>query len=250
MSTEIGHNILRFTTLESTNKYVLGSLEKENFAAGTVVLAGFQEAGKGLGKNHWESEAGKNLLLSIILKPAFLEPQYQFYLNKFASLGVYDFIRSLLPDKKVTVKWPNDVYIDDGKVAGILINNTLIGKHFEYAVAGIGINLNQKAFRSDAPNPVSINHYTKRDLDLEKSLHDLLECLNKRFKQLEQGREEYLDRDYLAALYRHRQWSEFISAKERFKGMITGISEFGQLRIEHHKGTLLEFDFKEVEFII
>ncbi len=244
----IGHNILRIKTIESTNKYVLGSLENDNYAAGTVVVTDFQEAGKGLGKNRWESEAGRNLLLSVVLKPLFLEPRYQFYLNKFVSLGVYDFIRSLLPDKRISVKWPNDVYIDDGKVAGILINNTLKGRHFEFVVAGIGVNINQEVFVSDAPNPVSVIHYLRDSLDLEKCLKSLLTCLNERYRQLENQEWDKIDTDYTKALYRYDSYSVFQKEGKKFNGRIKGVTEYGLLIIQKVDGEILEFDFKEVEF--
>ena len=248
MERKLGDPKIRYQILESTNEFVLGSLKERKFNEGTIVIAGFQTHGEGMGENRWESEKDKNLLLSLVLKPVFLEPAHQFYLNKFASLAVYDFVKHVLPDKNVTVKWPNDVYIDDKKVAGILINNTIIGKHFEYVVLGIGLNINQKTFKSDAPNPVSLIHHTNKELNLEECLQSLLHYLNSRYEQLKVEKSQSLDGDYLNVLYRYQNWSEFKTENRTFKGRITGITEYGQLQIEEESGKIQEYDFKTVEF--
>jgi BirA family transcriptional regulator, biotin operon repressor / biotin---[acetyl-CoA-carboxylase] ligase len=228
----------------------LDLLKNNNLDEGTCVIAWDQFGGKGLGANSWESEAGKNLTLSVLLKPHFLAPEKQFMLNKVIALSVYDFVKQLLPAQKVSIKWSNDIYVDDKKVAGILINNTIKGDKLEFTVAGIGININQEVFYSDAPNPVSIINYKKQEQDLEDCLEQLQHMINKRYAQLVNKEYETLDKDYLKDFYRVKQWADFKENNVVFKGKITGINEYGQLIIERENAVLKAYGFKEVSFVI
>ena len=113
----------------STNEYMLDKIKAGIISEeGTVVIANYQSVGKGLDQNTWESEAGKNLMFSILLKPGFLKADQQFQLTKIISLAVYDFVRNYLPNERIKVKWPNDIYVGNKKIAGILISNTIKGK--------------------------------------------------------------------------------------------------------------------------
>ena len=138
----IGSVIKFHKELTSTNDQAFMLLKTINPVEGTVIYADFQKAGRGQKDNKWESEKGKNLLLSIILYPTSIRPEDQFYLSMAVSLGICDFIDSFFPGSKI--KWPNDIYINDDKIAGILIENSVMGETIESTIAGIGININQK----------------------------------------------------------------------------------------------------------
>jgi BirA family biotin operon repressor/biotin-[acetyl-CoA-carboxylase] ligase len=242
-------NIIKLEKLNSTNEYAL-SLYRSNAALreGTVIITDNQTAGKGLDKNRWESEPGKNLTFSVCLFPHFLPVEKQFELNKALSLGIYDFVRETIPDEKVTVKWPNDIYINDEKVAGILINNTIKGDVLDFTVAGFGININQTEFYSDAPNPVSLIKFTGKELSLEESLDKINKKLNVRYEQLWASRFSQLDSDYLKSLYLFNKTHTFGFGGGTVEAKITGISEYGHLQLITSRGKKLECDLKEISF--
>src|SRR5262245_58697712 len=129
---KIGTSILELASTDSTNRYASELLEKEDLAEGTIVRADFQTGGKGYSGNQWQSEKGKNLLLSIILKPSFLSPNRQFFLNQIVSLAVRDTVVDLTRNNKVRVKWPNDVICGDAKIAGILIESAIQGNIIQH----------------------------------------------------------------------------------------------------------------------
>ncbi len=242
--------ILTLETIDSTNEFLHYLLNSGECQDGTLVVAKEQTAGKGLAENKWESEPGKNLTLSIFHVPFYISPADQFLLNITVALAVREFVAALVPTRNVTVKWPNDVYIDDGKVAGILIQNAVTGIHFTHSIIGIGININQIRFRSSAPNPVSVIHYLQKELDLEESLNLLTAIIDLKFNMLQSGQHEKLREEYLWNLYRLGKLHGY-----RINGIlqvarITGITNFGQLMLRNEDETDYVCDLKEVEFLI
>lgn len=250
---KIGNSIIRLKSIGSTNQHLL-EIATSNVKPvdGDLLFAEFQTEGQGMGNNIWESEAGKNLTFSLYLEPEFLLAEKQFLLNKAISLAIYDFIKTILPDKIVKIKWPNDIYIDGNKVAGILIHHIIQGNHILYSVVGVGININQGVFLSDAPNPVSIINYFEEELDIEMCLTQVCHFLNERYIQLSENNFVLLNKDYLHALYRYKQiWKYKIQeSRALFSGQIIGVNDFGQLIITDDLGNRNEFGFKEIEFII
>ncbi|OQX76089.1 MAG: biotin--[acetyl-CoA-carboxylase] ligase [Bacteroidetes bacterium 4484_249] len=247
----IGKNIIRLREVDSTNDYILKEIQNGSISTeGTIVVADNQIAGKGQDKNLWESEAGKNLTFSVLLKPVFIKAEQQFLMNKAISLGISDFVKSIIKEKNISIKWPNDIYINNKKVAGILINNTICGNEFEYSVVGIGINVNQTDFYSDAPNPVSLKHFLKKDLDLKKNLKDLCEFLNLRYRQLYQHNFDKIEKEYLLALYRFNEVHSFRYKNQTINSRITGVSDYGKLQLQAEDGGKIECDLKQIEFII
>jgi BirA family biotin operon repressor/biotin-[acetyl-CoA-carboxylase] ligase len=217
---------------------------------GTVVTATEQTRGKGLDKNVWESEPGMNLTFSVLLKPVFLKAEQQFYLNKVASLAVLDYVKQIIIKETVKIKWPNDVYIGNGKVAGILINNTISGNQLLYSVVGIGININQEKFTGIAANPVSLIHWTGNALDRNKCLEEMLRCLAERYGELSHGNLYKINSDYLSSLYRIHETHFFKYKNEIVYAKITGLSEFGHLQLTVEGNGKIECDLKEIEFKI
>ena len=151
----IGNNHIRLNRVNSTNKYAVEMIAKSKPIEGTVISASFQYEGRGQIGRFWESEAEKNITCSTILRPDFLEASDQFQLNIAISLALHDFISHFLDNKDVKIKWPNDIYVGDKKIAGILLQNSLIGKKVNSTIVGTGININQTEFSGDVPNPTS-----------------------------------------------------------------------------------------------
>ena len=249
----IGKNVIKLKTVDSTNKYLQESVASgKNLSNGDVFLAHYQTGGQGIGNNRWESEAGKNLTFSIYIEPAFLTADKQFMLNKSVSLALYDFVRNKIPDKSVTIKWPNDIYIENSKISGILINHTIQGNHILNSIIGIGININQKQFISNAPNPTSLIHHLSYESDLDNCMNDVCNYLNFRFQQLSGNEYEKLNMDYEHALLRFNQFHNFKvpESKDPILGKIFGVTNYGQLIITDKNGEKREFGFKEIEFVI
>lgn len=245
----ISHQI-KLTSINSTNDYLHDLIRSGKCEDGTLVIANEQTAGRGLSDNIWESESGKNLTLSIFHIPDYLPPADQFMLNITVSLAVREFVAAALPKANVTVKWPNDVYIDDGKVAGILIQNGIIGDAFSYSIIGIGINVNQESFLSGAPNPVSLIHYTFREFDLNKSLQLLINCIDEKFALLQTGHFEKLRDEYLWNLYRLGKWFGYKINGIFHIAKVSGITNFGQLMLRDSEEKDYVCDLKEVEFLL
>lgn len=239
--------IIRVNQLDSTNAYALQLLKDTNPSGGTVVMALNQTEGRGQQTNAWESESGKNLTISLILRPDFILAQDQFQVSMLISLGVFDYLKAY--SENVSIKWPNDIYIKDKKITGILIEQSIMGDHLSNSVCGIGLNVNQEKFISDAPNPISLNMLTKKEYQLDDELDKLLAAIEKRYFQLINKGGEQLEADYLESMYWMNEKHEFEDEDGDFSGQIIGISEFGQLLIKDKDKETRTYNFKEVSFI-
>lgn len=247
----IGRNITRLLTVGSTNEYLNNSINLNNeFEDGDIVVALEQSSGKGRGKKIWESEPGKNLTFSVLLKPDFIQADHQFLLNKAISLGILEFIKSIINNLRIKIKWPNDIYINDGKVAGILIDNIISGNKITYSVIGIGININQLDFDEFIPNPVSLKSFTDKKLDLDDCLHSICHYLNFQYLQLCNLNFSKLDQSYHSAMYRLNENHKFKVENKIIEARIIGVTKFGQLQLETLEKEIIEFDYNEIEFII
>jgi BirA family biotin operon repressor/biotin-[acetyl-CoA-carboxylase] ligase len=224
-------------------------LSKGRPEEGCVIIAYNQTQGKGTDSNTWESEEGKNLTFSLILYPTLAADQ-QFVLNKAISLGIYDFLTNLLPDQRVSIKWPNDIYIGDKKVCGILIKNSVIGNKLDYMVVGIGLNVNQTVFTGNAPNPVSLKMVTGFEYDLDDLLQKLLNSISYRYTSVKPESIRKIESDYKSALYRLMEWHEYLIKDSNIHARITGTNTYGQLLLENEKEETLVCDLKEVKFVI
>jgi BirA family biotin operon repressor/biotin-[acetyl-CoA-carboxylase] ligase len=244
----IGHRIIRFETTESTNLFAEELLKEGGAEEGTLIITRHQTAGRGQGRKIWESEAGKNLTLTVILHPGFLPADKQFLLNKAISLGVCDFVREYIPEVKI--KWPNDIYADVMKIGGILIQHMVTGTTLENTLAGIGLNLNQEEFPKDLPNPASIKQMTGIDLDPEQALSGLCDALDDRYMQLKGHQVELLDRDYYAHLLGAGEWRMFLMKGTEAEARITGVDEFGRLLLEQTDGRVIPFGHGEAYYFM
>jgi BirA family biotin operon repressor/biotin-[acetyl-CoA-carboxylase] ligase len=246
MNPIIGNQIIRIRSTESTNNYANHCMRLGSIDEGTVFLAYEQAAGRGQMNNTWESEPGKNLTFSIVLYPEFLEIRRQFLLSKVVSLGIYSAINKYV--KELRIKWPNDIYAGEMKLAGILIENSIMGGVIKTSVIGIGLNVNQTIFVSDAPNPVSLQLLTNKHYDCEQVLREILAGINFYYQLLLQDETDQIDQEYISVLFRLNETHVFKTEDKAFSGKIVGVNEIGQLLIQNADGKILEFHFKEVEF--
>jgi BirA family biotin operon repressor/biotin-[acetyl-CoA-carboxylase] ligase len=247
----IGSHIIELEQTTSTNVYTDKLLLSVKPAEGTVIIAYRQTQGKGQDQNKWESESYKNLTFSIILYPEFLVPSEQFRLIEFTSLAITDFIKPLLPANSILkIKWPNDIYVDDQKLCGTLVQNSIVGSKLTESIIGIGLNINQEKFYSDAPNPVSLKQISGQDFDLQLCLKNLCACLDFRYGQLKARNYSLFEADYLSKLYRMDEWHDFIIHENTMQARIIGITNYGQLKLESREGEIFECEMKEVVYCL
>ena len=246
--TEIGEHIIHFDQLHSTNAYAADLLSKSRPTEGTVITTDDQYAGKGQLTNIWESAAHKNVSLSVILYPSFLNVASQFTFNMAISIAVFHTIESSTSDK-VKIKWPNDIYINNHKVAGILIQNQIHGKKISTSIVGIGINVNQESFVSDAPNPISIYNVEGKYVDLDLFKKSLFKNLTRQYHALRLGAYRQLKNTYHDLLYQKDQLCKYqINGGETVNGSIIGVNDHGLLKVLID-GQIHQFGFKEIKYI-
>ncbi len=243
------YQIIHLQTVDSTNVYAASLIKSEKVEEGTIVWAQEQTSGKGQGDNLWESEPDKNLTFSWILFPFFLPPSHQFLLNKAISLGVYDFINNFILEGTVSIKWPNDIYLENNKLGGILISNTICGEVFESAIVGIGLNINQMRFGKEIQNPVSLKQLLGYEVSLQSGLETLINNLDYRYQQLRSGAHEILRNDYRKHLSGYQQWRKFMVGNQTFEGKIDGVDEYGRLVVISRKNESRIFNHGEIEFL-
>ena len=242
--------VLKLPQVDSTNAYLeAGINEGRAYKSRSVIISDFQIEGRGNGNNTWESEAGKNLLISIFYEPIKLKAAQQFYLNMAVSLGVMECITDILDEEEVSIKWPNDIYVDKMKIGGMLIKHSVSGKYLINSILGIGLNVNQQVFNSNAPNPVSLIHYLKTNQNRDEVLDLLLKSIDKRLNQLEAGYLNLLKSDYLKNLFAFKNYRRYLYENKLINAKITGVSEFGSLQLEVANGEALECDLKEIKFV-
>ena len=241
---------IKVSQTASTNTYL--SRLAATLPGGTVIYTPCQTAGRGQKGNSWESEDGKNLTFSHLLKRPPVKARDQFYLSEAAAVAVVEALSAEAGDG-FSVKWPNDVYWQDKKVCGMLLENSLDGSDIAHCIVGIGINVNQERFLSDAPNPVSLKGITGREHDLMA----LLKRVCSRIEQLVAGLADdnarnLLHGQYMASLYRNDgQLHPYEDADgHRFMASVDGIAPDGTLTLRHEDGTRHDYLFKQVKHII
>lgn len=272
----IGENIIELGRTDSTNLWAARAMERQEFPDGTVVRARDQYDGRGQHDHSWISEPGKNLTFTLILHPGFLPPGLQFLLNMAISLGILDYVRKVTAPllsqtqypvhpisgflqpaplhKKnqvmpgVCVKWPNDIYLGGRKIAGILIENKILGDQIETVLVGIGLNVNQQQFSSALPDAGSLIGFLGHELELNETLTALCGYLEKRYQMLRRERFAVLTRDYCQSLLGFNQWRSFLSDGNSIEGKITGVDLFGRLVVETRNGERIAYNHRTIEF--
>jgi BirA family transcriptional regulator, biotin operon repressor / biotin---[acetyl-CoA-carboxylase] ligase len=231
--------------VDSTNNYAARLIKEEQPAEGTVILADFQETGRGQKDQVWVSEKGKNLTFSIILYPGFMEAEKHFYLSMALSVAMAQYLQTKLND--VYIKWPNDIYIGRKKIAGMLIENSLTGSFLKSSVLGVGLNVNQVSFPEMKPEPTSLALEMKKEQKREEVLNDLLQFINSWMVKLYSKMTDIKKTFESMLLYRNEP-VEFMKGNSKFTGTILGVNELGQLKVKNEKDTVELFNFKEIGF--
>lgn len=232
----------------STNQSLAALCNEQAPEELTTVVAGFQTSGKGQRGNFWESEKDKNLLFSFVLYPTFLEARKQFLLSQIISLAVKEALDPYA--EGISIKWPNDLYWKDKKIGGMLIENNVEGTCICQSIAGIGINLNQEAFLSSAPNPVSLRQVTGDEHNCMEILARIVERAKEYYDLLRKGDTETIARRYREALFRKDGLHPYRDSKGEFKAMIACIESDGHLVLEDKKGKIRRYLFKEVQYVL
>ncbi len=244
----VGHNLISLKEVDSTNTFLKEAVSKSApLMDGTVIMADSQYAGRGQSANTWQSEAGKNLTFSILLKPSFLSVEQQFYLNKAVSIALNDVLTKYIASG-VCIKWPNDIYINKKKIGGILIENIIQGTKFKHAIIGIGLNINQVNFADSLKNVTSLKQELQQDYHLIGLLGEICSAIEARYLQLKAGFSKKISEDYLNRIYLMGEIASFKFDSKVSQGKIIGITETGQLILET-EGKIRYFNNKEIEFI-
>jgi len=241
----LGKNIVFVPECHSTNTLAADLSSKTDMAEGSLVITAYQSAGRGQRGNTWLVEPDMNFTFSLILKPRFLSVKDQFYLNRFVSLGLTDYLRNYF-DEGVKIKWPNDILIRDKKVCGILIENQLSAMQLTQSIVGIGLNMNQKEFGVTTASSLSL--LSGKEFDLQTELEKLLGALEARYLQLKQNKLEVLNSVYLQRLHWINERHTFTASDKTFEGEIIGTDEIGRLQIKSREG-IRTFDVKEVSYL-
>ncbi|MBL0343422.1 MAG: biotin--[acetyl-CoA-carboxylase] ligase [Bacteroidetes bacterium] len=244
-----GQRVIELVETDSTNSYAARLMHLEVPEDGTVIMAGFQKAGRGQRGSGWESEPGKNLLISYILYPNFLKIADQFILNQTISLAVHEFIKKST-SASTAIKWPNDIIAGTGKISGILIENSIRSNQIMHSIVGIGININQLIFETYHPPAQSLSMIENRVFSLKSCLTELNTCIDKWYNLLRINNFRKINEDYLNALYLRNIPSRFEHNGQQFTGTIKGITPEGKLHLITEDGTSQLYLTKEIKYLL
>jgi len=227
----IGSQLFRYKTIDSTNNHALDLIAKNNPTEGTVISTDFQSDGKGQRGNIWQSEANANLLFSVILYPRFLKIDQQFYLSMITAIAVCNIIETYLEPKKLFIKWPNDIYVENRKLAGMLIQNNLSNKLIESSVIGVGCNINQKQFDPVLSNPTSLMMENEIEHNKDEILGQILSELDKQYDLLKKQGFNEIKKNFEKRLMNKGVISKIKTKDTTIEGIILGVVEDGRLLV-------------------
>ncbi|MEP1097062.1 MAG: biotin--[acetyl-CoA-carboxylase] ligase [Cyclobacteriaceae bacterium] len=242
----LGKKVIFLTDCHSTNDELSALLRKSSSPEGLVIYTDHQRSGKGQRGNVWLDEPGKNVLMSVLLKPTYLKISDQHLLNVVIGLSIIRSVGRYLGEERVKLKWPNDVLIDSKKICGILVENTLQGETLENSIMGIGFNLNQKAF--GLPNATSLTMQTGEEYSRKSFIENLLVDIEYFLLKLKNGQQNLLLQLYHEKLYLKGVTSSFQDESGEFTGTILGIDNTGKL-IVSKGGSLCNYGIKEIKFL-
>lgn len=243
---------IKLTECRSTNTYLRAVAS--TLPGGTVIYTPRQTAGRGQKGNSWESEPGKNLAFSYLLKRPLVAVRQQFSISEGCSLAVLQALEAQHPQGGFSIKWPNDIYWQDKKICGLLIEQSLDGRGIEWSILGVGLNVNQEQFLSDAPNPVSLKQITGHDHDLDALLRDVCQRIEALcdFSQATPASLAALHQRYLQHLLRNdgqeHPWQ--LPDGTLLQASIVDVAPDGMLTLRHHDGTEHSYAFKQVKHVI
>ena len=252
--------IKKISETNSTNSYLkelvhvqLGQTPQSSSICRSIpeffsVMANHQTNGRGQHNCYWQSEPYKNALFSTLLFPK-IHPSQQFYLSKVVSLSILEYLKTLITDShNLSIKWPNDIYYQNKKIAGILIENSIMGDQILYSIVGIGLNLNQQHFNSQLPNPISVSQITELTYDIDNAVKSIINIISFRYAIILEDITAY-DAEYEKHLYKNNKEFEYEMNNQKFRARIKGVNEYGKLLLLKNNCEMLECGFKEVKFL-
>ena len=254
----IGKVFYSFENLPSTNAHAVDLIKHQKVADGSVIHAVAQTNGRGQQGSAWHSTANNNITISIILFPKFLRAMQQFELSRAVALGAFQFVKQIVGDN-VSLKWPNDIYIGDKKVGGILIENSITGQYLSSAVVGVGLNVNQTIFPENLPNPTSLSLETGNHFDVLNLIEKLCHEVEKQYLRLKNNHFRAIRMEYETALFRFEKYAfyEIVKDKKTIFAKIIGTTNEGKLLLEsryelneNQKPVCYNFDLKEIKFVL
>jgi len=211
-----------------------------------IVRTNFQEKGRGQGDHSWESEPNKNLLFSIVFEPKQVPISKNFFVSKFIAVCLREFISRYESD--AIIKWPNDILVRDKKIAGILIENTILGESIKRSIAGIGVNINE-GIESKNLNAISLKDLTANDFDISELLKEFIEIFREKSSLLCEAGFQKINEQYFNYLYKWKQKSFFRSQESGFEAEILDVLDDGQMVLKLESGELKNFSFGEIEYL-
>ncbi len=234
---------------DSTNSELRRLMNHEQIENLFMLTAGFQTAGRGQVGNKWESNRDENLLMSIIMRPKQLDVRQQYLLSMAISSAVARAVRHIVDN--VRMKWPNDVYVDNKKLGGILIENTLRGTLIADSIMGLGLNVNQTLFVSDAPNPISLQMLTNKSHSIQSLAQSIQQEMAIALNLVDNEQFDTIHDEYISLLYRaDGNMYLYADANGTFEARIVGVEPDGHLILADKHNKIRRYAFKEVEFII
>ena len=243
------HSFIHLDAVDSTNSYLRRLLDQgEELEGVTLVVADSQTVGRGQKGNSWESEDGKNLTFSLLCHPVFLKASEQYLMSQIIALSVQEVLSTFTDG--VTIKWPNDIYWNDKKISGTLIECDLKGKSICNCIVGTGLNVNQTCFVSDAPNPVSLQMITGQEHDLCLLLKEVTKRFLYYYDCAAQGGGEAIRQRYKQCLYRRRGVYAYEDAEGAFDATLLDVEDSGRLLLVDQENKVRRYEFKELKFII
>ncbi len=240
--------IVKLNAIDSTNAYLRNLIKKSNVKDATVIVADEQKKGKGQGDNKWFSEKGKNLTFSVLIRFGNLNVAHQYILNYSISIAIYNVLRYYIP-YKLSVKWPNDILSEGKKICGVLTECMLKSSNVNYAIVGIGLNVNQEKFTEDLPQATSLKLIMEETIDRDELLEKILMEIQYQIIAVKKQEYKKIKNKYEAILYKKGVPSMFKTPDNKeFLGKIAGTSLMGNLIVELEDESLKEFGQKEIKF--
>ena len=202
-----------------------------------------------MGNNGWESEAGQNLTFSLAVDMGFLPAERQFLLSEAVPLGIIEVLDDILTAEKLSIKWPNDIFYENHKLAGILINSTIKANMMDVSIIGIGLNVNQMQFQDWPTHPISMKMITGKNYDLQPLLEQIAEHIIIKVEQLKSN-PTAIEQDYLKRLFRYRSWAKYEVDGKVLRLFMTGIDQFGRLQLVDEQQELHQYEIKQIKFLV
>jgi len=244
----IGQNSFHLHAVDSTNSYATDMLRQISLVDGTLFYTFNQLNGRGQRNNKWESEPGKNVALSVVIAPSFLNINQQFLITQITSVALADLMAELLgPANKISIKWPNDIYVNNKKIAGVLIENIVRDTSIQHAVIGVGVNVNQELFGT-TDKAISLKQIAKKEFELMTVIELFCTNLEAYYLQLKAGKAEQINQKYLSNLYQLNEWKNYIVDGIAVEGKIEGTTTEGKLKLRFKDNSIRNFDLKEIIF--